>query len=78
MRIAEHQAGKYDGYTAKRRPVKMLWSDEFSNMYQAITAERQIKGWTRKKKEALISGDFDLLQELAKCKNITHHKNKLK
>ena len=51
---------------AKRRPVKLLWSDEFPDISQAIDAERQIKKWTRAKKEALMRGDFELLKELSK------------
>ena len=43
---------------------------------EAIAAERRIKGWNRSKKEALIKGDFDLLHNLAECKNETSYKNK--
>jgi len=42
---------------------------------KAIENEKRIKGWTRAKKEALIDGDFDLLQELAECQNETHYEN---
>ncbi|RLC49078.1 MAG: GIY-YIG nuclease family protein, partial [Candidatus Cloacimonadota bacterium] len=52
----------------KRRPVKLVFSDYFEEVYDAISAERQIKGWTRAKKEALINGDFELLKILAKKK----------
>ena len=65
-RVAEHNAGTYDGYTKSRRPVTLLFAQEFDRITDAIAAERQLKGWTRAKKEALIRGDFDLLQELAK------------
>jgi putative endonuclease len=65
-RIAEHELGIHDGYTAARRPVKLVWAADFPNVSQAIVVERQIKRWTRKKKEALIADDFDLLKELAK------------
>jgi predicted GIY-YIG superfamily endonuclease len=77
-RIYEHQSGTHQGYTAARRPVELVWSDEFPDMEQAFEVERQIKGWTRKKKEALIRGDFDALHELAECRNETHFKNKNK
>jgi putative endonuclease len=43
---------------------------------EAIQTERQIKGWTRAKKEALIAGRIDLLHDLAKCKNQSSHLNK--
>lgn len=61
-----------------RRPVKLVWSEEFPSMYEAIAAERQIKGWSRKKKEALIRGDFDAIHELAQCRNESHWKYKNK
>ena len=47
----------------------------FNNVYEAIEAEKRIKGWSRRKKEALINNDFDLIKELAKCKNDTSHLN---
>jgi len=67
-RISEHRIGTYQGYTANRRPVKLLWSEHFSDIKYAIAAEQQIKGWTRKKKEALMRGDFETLVELSKSK----------
>lgn len=67
-RLSEHQQGAIPGYTHKRRPVKLVFSDYFEEVYDAISAERQIKGWTRAKKEALINGDFELLKILAKKK----------
>jgi putative endonuclease len=65
-RLAEHNAGKFDGYTARRRPVVLVFQEEFERIAHAIAAERQIKGWTRVKKEALIRGDFDALRLLAR------------
>jgi putative endonuclease len=65
QRVAQHNEGFFDGYTAYRRPVKLLWSHEFQSISEAIAAERQIKGWTRAKKAALMNGDFDLLHKLA-------------
>ncbi len=68
-RIAEHQDGSnITAYTYKRRPVELLWHKELRNT-DAIAFEKQIKGWTRAKKMALINEDFDLLVELAKRKN---------
>ena len=65
-RVAEHNAGIFDGYTAKRRPVTLVYAEWFDRITDAIAAERQVKGWTRLKKEALIRGDFGALQLLAK------------
>jgi putative endonuclease len=54
----------------------LVYSQKFTDVNDAITAERQIKGWNRRKKEALINGDFELLHSLAECKNETNYKNK--
>jgi predicted GIY-YIG superfamily endonuclease len=69
VRLVKHQQGFYDGYTAAHRPVALKWSAEFPDIAEAIVVERQIKGWSRAKKEALMKGDQELLYELAKCKN---------
>jgi predicted GIY-YIG superfamily endonuclease len=71
-RIAQHQQGVIKGYTSARRTVKLVFVQEFPSIMDAIRAERQIKGWSRVKKEALIRGDFDHLHVLAECKNRTH------
>jgi len=55
-RIAEHQNGILRGYTFNRRPVRLVYSQEFGSYLEAIKADRQIKGWSRAKKEALIRG----------------------
>jgi putative endonuclease len=64
-RIAENQAGTFDGYTAHRRPVSLIFQQGFAAIDEAIAAERQIKGWRRTKKEALIRGDYPALPLLA-------------
>jgi predicted GIY-YIG superfamily endonuclease len=65
-RVGAHQSGLIEGYTQKRRPVELVWSHEFGERDEAFRAERQIKGWSRAKKEALIRGDWDGLQILAR------------
>ena len=74
-RYNEHQSGAYKGYTFLRRPVKLIYSQKFYNEIEANEAERKIKSWSRKKKEALIKGNFNLLRDLSTCKNETHYKN---
>src|SRR5216684_7974502 len=51
-RIGEHQAGTFDGYTTYRRPVSLVFHEAFERIEDAVSAERQIKGWRREKKEA--------------------------
>jgi predicted GIY-YIG superfamily endonuclease len=75
-RVAEHDAGAVGGYTHSRRPVILVYSQEFATAYQANEAEQQIKGWSRAKKGALIAGDFDLLKHLSRCRNRTSHKHR--
>ena len=78
QRIYEHQAGVFPGYTSSRRPVELVWLEEFPDVNQAIDAERKLKGWSRKKKEALMKEDFELIHELSECKNTTHYRNRSK
>ena len=66
-RVSEHNSAAYaDAYTATRRPVTLVWSGHFPDIADAVAFERQLKGWSRAKKEALIRGDFDAVQVLAK------------
>ncbi len=55
-----------EAYTSSRRPVKLVYSEHLELVTDAIAAERKIKGWSRAKKEALISSDWRLVQQLAK------------
>ena len=65
-RMAEHDAGACGGYTARRRPVELVFVDEFQTRDEAKERERQVKGWSRAKKLALIRGDWGELMRLAK------------
>lgn len=65
-RIGQHSAGTFGGYTAKRLPVKLVYSEHFEQIVDAIATERQVKRWSRAKKEALIAGDFARLRSLAR------------
>lgn len=55
-RIAQHRRGEVNGFTKSYLPVELVWSEEFRSREEALTSERQIKGWSRKKKLALIQG----------------------
>ena len=65
-RVWEHNAGTYDGYTAKRRPVELVFTETYDRIIDAIARERQIKGWSRRKKEALIDMDYEALPDLSR------------
>ncbi len=63
----EHNEGTYeDSYTSTRRPVKLVYAENFELVVDAIAAERRIKGWSRRKKEALMAGDWQKLVALSK------------
>ena len=64
-RVAMHEHGGVAGYTSTRRPVMLVWSQEFASREEALSAERQIKGWNRAKKEALIRDNWHEIQRLA-------------
>ncbi len=64
-RIAQHQTGELPGYTQTRRPIELAWSQDLPTRYEALTAERQIKGWSRTKRAALIASDWTALTEAA-------------
>ncbi|MEO7634892.1 MAG: GIY-YIG nuclease family protein, partial [Sphingomicrobium sp.] len=63
-RIAAHRSGALGGYPSKHLSVALVWSQEFADRDTAFAAERQIKGWSRAKKEALIAGDWDAIHLL--------------
>ena len=65
-RIAEHNTGAFGGFTARRRPVELVYYQAFDRITDAVAAERQLKGWSRAKKKALITGDLNRLRALAK------------
>ena len=68
-RLYEHTAGTHPNcYTFKRRPVEMVFMQEFPSREEALRSEQQIKGWSRKKKEAMIRHDWNEVRRLAKPK----------
>jgi LAO/AO transport system kinase len=66
-RMAQHTQGA-TGYTAARKPLKLVWQGEFESREEALAFELRIKGWSRAKKEALIRGDWHAIHLLAKSK----------
>ena len=75
-RLEEHNAGiNKNSFTFKRRPVKVIFHQEFNDVEQAIWFEKKLKGWSAQKKRALANGDERLLKLLAECRNESHFKN---
>ena len=65
-RMAEHACGEGDSYVARRRPFDLVWVCDFATRLEALECERQIKGWSRAKKEARIVADWERLHQLAR------------
>lgn len=65
-RVLQHQNGQGSNYTKKRLPVKLVYYEEWNRIDDAFRRERQIHGWNRRKKLALIQGNVDLLVEISK------------
>lgn len=76
-RLEEHKRGLNKScFTFKRRPLELIFNQEFNDVKQAIEFEKKIKQWSNKKKLALANGDYDLMEILSECRNATHYKNK--
>ena len=74
-RLVEHQKGNdSSAFTFHRRPVKLLFHQEFNDVLQAIYFEKKIKKWSAAKKRAIASENGQMLQILAECRNWTHYK----
>lgn len=75
-RLIEHNSNEFPkSYCHERRPVKLVFAELFLQPEEAIALEKQIKGWSRKKKEAMIEMNYERLKELAVCKNDTSYLN---
>jgi putative endonuclease len=69
LRVRQHMLGSVNSYTKNRLPVELVYAESCDSPRQAMAWEKQIKGWSRAKKEALMRGDFDALVELSKSKS---------
>ena len=65
VRLAAHQTRAFSGCTATRLPVRLIFQEQFATRHEAFVRERQIKGWSRRKKLALASGDWAAVQMLS-------------
>jgi putative endonuclease len=70
-RVWEHNNLAVDGYTARRRPVELVFTESFDLIIDAVARERQIKGWSRRKKECLIALAYEQLPSLSRRAHLT-------
>ena len=78
-RLAEHEAGiDPHAYTYSRRPVTLVWNQAFDTEHEAFVAERQLKGWSRAKKQALSKGDWDAIHQIVKADRKRRERSKAK
>ncbi|HKR91467.1 GIY-YIG nuclease family protein [Novosphingobium sp.] len=72
-RMGEHHHGRFCDFTSRRRPVTLIWCSEFPTRYEALSAELQIKKWSRAKKEALAASDWTMLSYYARppCERVS-------
>ena len=75
LRLAQHQAGEGANHTKKRLPVTLGYCEEYGRIDEASYREKQVQGWSRKKKEALTQKLPEKLHSLAECMNQSHFKN---
>lgn len=73
-RMHEHRTGIYSGYTVSRRPVELVFCQPHTTREEALASEQKIKGWSRRKKEAMIQGDWKAVHEAAR-KNFKRRTN---
>jgi len=66
VRMEQHAAGLVSSYTSKRLPFELVWSAEFERIDDAYVLEKRIQGWSRRKREALIRGEFEALPDLSR------------
>ncbi len=72
MRFISHKEGKGCSYTKKRLPVELVYYEEFDRIDDAFAREKQIQGWNREKKEALITLQFEKLPFLSSSKKLSN------
>lgn len=78
LRLTQHQNGEGANHTKKRLPVKLVYYEEFQRIDFAFYREKQVQGWSRKKKEALMIGMPEELNKLSECVNERHYSNCVK
>ena len=67
-RLNVHNSGEGPSYTARRLPVRLMYQESLPTLEEAVQREKQLKGWSRAKKEALISGNLETLSAFSACR----------
>ncbi|MBC7412798.1 MAG: GIY-YIG nuclease family protein [Bacteroidia bacterium] len=75
LRLLQHENGEGANHTKKRLPVSLVYYETQQRIDQAFYREKQVQGWTRLKKQALINDALNELNKLAICTNATHFSN---
>ena len=75
LRLQQHQSGEGANHTRKRLPVRLVYYEEFDRVDEAFYREKQVQGWSRRKKEALMENLSEDLKKAAECMNDSHSKN---
>ena len=75
LRLQQHQSGEGANHTRKRLPVRLVYYEEFDRIDEAFYREKQVQGWSRRKKEALMENSSEELRNAAECMNDSHSKN---
>jgi putative endonuclease len=71
-RLWQHENGLGANYTRKRLPVKLVYTEEYPQVFDAFMREKQVQGWSHAKKKALIERNEGAMHCLAECRNETH------
>ena len=69
-RLAQHHQGEAANFTRRHRPVELVYAEEFAGIEEAFAREKQVQGWSRQKKEALIRGRYGTLPRLSKSRSL--------
>ena len=77
-RVEQHQNGRGANHTKKRLPITLVYSEKFPRIDEAFSREKQIQGWSRNKKIALIEKNYKDLSKFAKCMNESNYKEWLR
>ena len=75
IRLQQHQSGEGANHTRKRLPIRLVYYEEFDRIDEAFYREKQVQGWSRRKKEALMENLSEDLKKAAECMNDSHFKN---